>query len=65
MSRRSRATLAGGGDRNAPEANNRVGATLSLPLVERFGLRVAATTGVTTTVGNNDDSDVVILSALF
>lgn len=59
------ATEVGGGDRNAPEANNRVGATLSLPLVGRFGLRVAATTGVTTTVGNNYDSYVVAISALF
>lgn len=42
-----------GGDRIAPESNNRVGLTLAVPITGRHALRAAATTGVTTTVGND------------
>jgi hypothetical protein len=42
-----------GGDKLAPEANNRVGLTLAVPVAGRYALRFAATTGITATVGND------------
>jgi hypothetical protein len=42
-----------GGETLAMEANNRVGLTLAVPIGGRFTLRLAATTGVTATVGND------------
>jgi len=41
------------GDRLDPESNNRVGLTLGIPLGPRYSLKVFATTGLTTTVGND------------
>jgi hypothetical protein len=48
-----------GGDKLAIEANNRVGLTLGIRVSGRYSLRLAATTGVTATVGN-DYSTVLI-----
>jgi hypothetical protein len=42
-----------GGDKLAIEANNRVGLTLGVPIGRRYAIRLAATTGVTATVGND------------
>jgi len=41
------------GARLVMEANNRVGLTLGVPISPRYSLRVAATTGLTTKVGND------------
>ena len=49
-----------GGESLAMEANNRIGLTLGLPIGGRYALRLAATTGVTATVGN-DYSTVAVL----
>jgi hypothetical protein len=42
-----------GGDRLDPETNNRVGLAFSMPVLSRYVLKLAATTGVTATVGND------------
>jgi hypothetical protein len=42
-----------GGDKLTIEANNRVGLTLGIRVSGRYSLRLAATTGVTATVGND------------
>jgi hypothetical protein len=42
-----------GADRLEPEANNRVGLAFSMPVSSRYVLKLAATTGVTATVGND------------
>jgi hypothetical protein len=42
-----------GGDKLTVEANNRVGLTLGIRVSSRYSLRLAATTGVTATVGND------------
>jgi hypothetical protein len=42
-----------GGERLAVEANNRIGLTVAVPIGDRYALRLAATTGVTATVGND------------
>ena len=42
-----------GGEALAMEANNRIGITLGVPLGHRYTLRLAATTGLTATVGND------------
>jgi hypothetical protein len=41
------------GDRLDPESNNRVGLTLSIPVGPRYSLKLLATTGLTTTIGND------------
>jgi len=41
------------GARLVMEANNRVGLTVGVPISHRYSLRVAATTGLTTRVGND------------
>lgn len=41
------------GDKLRIEANNRVGLTLGIRVTSRYSLRLAATTGVTATVGND------------
>lgn len=42
-----------GGDKLVPEANNRVGLTLAVPIASKFSLKLAATDGLTATVGND------------
>lgn len=42
-----------GGEKIAYESNNRIGMTLAVPLGGRYGLRLAVTTGLTATVGND------------
>ncbi len=43
-------------DRFVPESNNRVGVSLSIPVRPRYYLKLIATTGVTTTIGNDYDT---------
>jgi len=59
------ATAVNGGDRASPEANNRIGVTLVVPLGARYALRVAATTGLTATIGNDYTSYVIAFSSVF
>lgn len=47
------ATEVDGGDKLDPETNNRVGLTLSLPVASKYTIKFIATTGLTTTVGND------------
>jgi len=47
------ATKVDGGDKLDPETNNRVGITLALPVASKYTLKFMATTGLTTTVGND------------
>jgi hypothetical protein len=47
------ATRVDGGNRLAPEANNRVGLTLAIPVATGHTVRVAGTTGLVATVGND------------
>jgi hypothetical protein len=42
-----------GGDKLDPETNNRLGLTFAVPVKSRYSLKLAATTGVTATVGND------------
>lgn len=42
-----------GGDRLAPESNNRIGISLSIPLSSKHIIKLLSTIGTTTTVGNN------------
>jgi len=44
------------GDRLDPEANNRVGLTLSIPVRPRYTLKLLGTTGLSTTIGNDYDT---------
>jgi hypothetical protein len=47
------ATTVDGGDKLAPEANNRVGLTLAVPVGRKYALKFAAATGITATAGND------------
>ena len=47
------AVTVNGGDRQAMEANNRVGVTVGVPLGRRYALRFGVTTGLTATVVND------------
>ena len=47
------ATMVDGGEKLAPETNNRLGLTLALPIASRYSLKFIATTGMTATVGND------------
>jgi hypothetical protein len=47
------ATEIDGGDKLDPEANNRIGVTLAVPVAVRYAVKVAVTTGTTATVGND------------
>ena len=49
-------TSVNGGEDVNPESNNRIGLTLGLPLSPRHSLRFVASTGVTSTVGNDYDT---------
>jgi hypothetical protein len=42
-----------GGDRLEPETNNRVGLAFSMPVLNRYALKLLATTGVKATAGND------------
>jgi len=50
------ATSVNGGEAVNPEANNRIGFTLGLAVSAKHSLKVAATTGVTNTIGNDYDT---------
>ena len=54
-----------GGDRLDPEANNRVGLTVALPVMSRYALKLIATTGITATVGNDYNTVAVAWQGLF
>ena len=58
-------TSVNGGEDANPESNNRIGLTLGLPLSPRHSLRFVATTGVTSTVGNDYDTVSVSWSGAF
>jgi len=47
------------GDELSPESNNRLGATLAVPFAHKYSLKFAATTALTTTVGNDYDTFLV------
>jgi len=47
------ATMINGGDKLAPEANNRVGITMAYRTGPRYALRASFTTGLTATAGND------------
>ena len=49
------------GEKTDPESNNRLGLTFNVPLGKGFSLKLAATTGVTATVGNDYDTFVAVL----
>jgi hypothetical protein len=59
------ATAVDGGERVSPETNNRVGLTLNVPLNGSFSVRVAGSTGISATVGNDYDTLVVAFGAAF
>jgi hypothetical protein len=42
-----------GGQSSDPETNNRLGLTFSMPVMNRYSLKLFATTGITTTMGND------------
>jgi hypothetical protein len=42
-----------GGDRLDPETNNRLGLTISMPVMSRYSFKLFATTGITATMGND------------
>ncbi len=47
------ATMINGGDKLAPEANNRVGVTMTRRIGLRYSFKLAFTTGLTATAGND------------
>ena len=55
------ATRVDRGEKTDPESNNRLGLTFNVPLGKGFSLKLAATTGVTATVGNDYDTFVAAL----
>ena len=58
-------TSVNGGEDVNPESNNRIGLTLGLPLSPRHSLRFMASTGLTSTVGNEYDTFSVSWSGAF
>ena len=54
-----------GGDRLDPEANNRVGLSLSIPVRPRYTLKLIGTTGLSTTVGNDYDTLALVWQVVF
>jgi hypothetical protein len=54
-----------GGERVNPETNNRLGLTLNVPVHRRYSVRVAGSTGLTATIGNDYDTLIVALTAAF
>ncbi|MFC1530734.1 transporter [Gemmatimonadota bacterium] len=54
-----------GGEGRNREANNRIGLTLGLPLGARQALKFMATTGITSTIGNDYDSLSITWQAVF
>jgi hypothetical protein len=59
------ATSVDGGERVSPETNNRVGLTLNIPVRGRYSLRVAGSTGIQATIGNDYDTVVAAFTAAF
>ena len=49
-------TSVDGSEKQSYESNNRIGVTLGIPLGTRYGLKLAGTTGITSTAGNDYDS---------
>jgi len=54
-----------GGEKQSYESNNRIGVTLAVPLGHRYGLKLAGTTGITSTAGNDYDSFAAWCQATF
>ncbi|MFV1981410.1 MAG: transporter, partial [Rhodothermia bacterium] len=58
------ATSVDGGDKTTPETSNRVGATLAIPIAQKYALKFIATTGLTATIGNDYDTFGVALQVV-
>ena len=59
------AVKAEGGDRLDPETNNRIGLSISLPIMSKYTLKIVGTTGTTTTVGNDYDTLALAWQVIF